>query len=167
MTAEPRDAAGNQIRFREATDDHRPRLIQLINAAFSVETFLEGTRTDDERLAAMMAKGIILMAEDGAGQLLGCVYTEQRGKRGYLCQLAVDPAHQGTGLARRIVSEAENRIRAQGSEAVDITVLSMRPQLVPIYRRFGYMETGTEEFEPTQPLKTGVDCHCIVMSKRL
>src|SRR5271169_4672574 len=100
MTANPRDAAGNEIRFRVATAIDLPRLIELINAAFSLETFLEGTRTDDERLAAMMAKGSIIVAEDGAGQLLGSVYTEQRGKRGYLGQLAVDPAHQGTGLAR-------------------------------------------------------------------
>jgi ribosomal protein S18 acetylase RimI-like enzyme len=115
----------------------------------------------------MMEKGSILLAEDGGGRLLGCVYTEVRGARGYLGQLAVDPAHQGLGLARRLVEAAEDRFRQLGCEAVDITVLSLRPELPPIYRRFGYAETGTEEFHPTQPLKAGVECHCIVMSKQL
>jgi GNAT superfamily N-acetyltransferase len=167
MTADQRDAAENEIRFRVATAVDRPRLIQLINAAFSVETFLEGTRTDHRRLAAMMAKGRILMAEDGEGRLLASVYIERRGKRGYLGMLAVDPPWQGQGLGRRMVEAAENRFRRQGCEAVEITVLSLRPELLPLYRRFGYAETGTEEFKPSRPLRPGVQCHCIVMSKRL
>jgi hypothetical protein len=36
-----------------------------------------------------------------------------------------------------------------------------------IYRRFGYVETGTEEFIRARPLKDGLGCHCIVMSKKL
>jgi len=167
MTADQRDAAENEIRFRVAAAVDRPRLIQLINAAFSVETFLEGTRTDHRRLAAMMAKGRILMAEDGEGRLLASVYIERRGRRGYLGMLAVDSAWQGQGLGRRMVEAAENRFRRQGCEAVEITVLSLRPELLPLYRRFGYAETGTEEFKPSRPLRPGVQCHCIVMSKRL
>src|SRR5208283_3701629 len=79
----------HQIHFREATAADRPRLVALINAAFSIETFLEGTRTDEERLTAMMAKGAILVAEESDGRLLGSVYTERRGARGYMGQLAV------------------------------------------------------------------------------
>jgi ribosomal protein S18 acetylase RimI-like enzyme len=155
------------LRIRQATKADRPRLIPLINAAFAIETFLEGTRTDEERLAAMMAKGSILAAEDGAGQLLGCVYAEVRGTRGHLGQLAVDPAHQCSGLARRIVEAAEDHLRCQGCEAVEITVLSLRPELPPIYRRYGYVETGTEEFKPSRPLVSGAECHAIVMVKQL
>jgi ribosomal protein S18 acetylase RimI-like enzyme len=145
----------------------RPRLIRLINAAFSVETFLEGTRTDGRRLAAMMRKGRILMAEDGDGRLLASVYMERRGKRGYLGMLAVDPARQGNGLGRKMVEAAEERFRQHRCKAVDITVLSLRPELLPLYRRFGYVETGTEKFKPSRPLRPGVKCHCIVMSKPL
>jgi GNAT superfamily N-acetyltransferase len=155
------------IRVRLASDADLPRLIALINSAFAIETFLEGTRTDEERLAAMMQKGAILAAESADGQLRGCVYVEARGSRGYLGQLAVDPLHQGAGLGRLIVEAAEDHLRRQGCEAVDITVLSLRPELPPIYRRFGYVETGTEEFHPSRPLKSGTECHGIVMSKHL
>ncbi len=82
--AKKQDAAGSEMRMRVAAAIDRPHLIRLINAAFSVETFLEGTRTDHRRLAAMMAKGCILMAENGEGRLLASVYVERRGKRGYL-----------------------------------------------------------------------------------
>jgi predicted N-acetyltransferase YhbS len=162
---------GPGLHIRVATDADRLRLIALINAAFAIETFFEGTRTDEERLAAMMREGVILAAEDDSGQLLGCVYTEVRpaasGTRGYLGQLAVDPAHQGKGLARRIFQAAEDHLHRQGCEAFDILVLSLRPELPPLYRRFGYVETGTVEFHSSRPLKPGAVCHCIVMSKQL
>ncbi len=156
-----------QIHFREASAADRPQLIPLINSAFSIETFLEGTRTDEERLAAMMAKGAVLVAEDEDGRLLGSIYTELRGARGYLGMLAVDRARQGEGLGRRLMKAAEDRFRERGCEGIDITVLNLRPELPPIYRRFGYVETGTEEFKPSRPLRSGLECHCIVMSKEL
>jgi ribosomal protein S18 acetylase RimI-like enzyme len=139
----------------------------MVNAAYSVETFLDGTRTDEGRMVAMMQTGEILVAEDLRGCLLACVYIEVRGSRGYLGQLAVDPAHQQTGFGRFMVQAAEDRLRQQGCAAVDITVLSMRTELPPIYRRFGFIETGTEQFHSSQSLKPGVACHAIVMSKQL
>jgi predicted N-acetyltransferase YhbS len=155
------------LHFRQATAADSARLIPLINSAFSIETFLEGTRTDDARLSAMMEEGAILLAEDHTGQLLASVYTEIRAERGYLGMLAVDPAHQRSGVGRQLVEAAEDRFRSLGCVAVDITVLSLRPELPPIYRRFGYIETGTEKFHPTHPQRTDLDCHCIVMSKLL
>ncbi len=154
-------------RTREAKAADRPRLIPLINSAFAVETFFDGTRTDDARLAAMMNKGTILVAEDGNGELVASVYAEVRGTRGYLGMLAVDPAHQGQGLGRLMTEAGEECFRRLGCEAVDITVLNLRTELPPLYRKLGYIETGTEEFHPSTPLKPGVECHCIVMSKQL
>ncbi len=166
MTTQPTlDLSSLRLRPAAATDS--PRLIPLINSAFSVETFFEGTRTDDERLAAIMNKGRILLAEDSSGRFVACVYTEVRGPRGYLGQLAVDPAHQKAGIGRLLVEAAEDHLRSQGCETVDILVLSLRPELLPLYRKFGYVETGTEEFHFPRPIKPGVECHCIVMSKPL
>jgi ribosomal protein S18 acetylase RimI-like enzyme len=155
------------LNIRLAIPSDRPRLIPLINAAFAIETFLEGTRTDEERLAAMMQKGEILLAEDSSGQILACIYAETHGNRGYLGQLAVDPAHQGSGLGKRMLAAAEDHFRDKGCEAIDITVLSLRPELLPIYKRLGFVETGTEEFQMSRALKDGQQCHCITMSKPL
>ena len=156
------------LHFRVAAEADRPRIISLVNSAYSIETFLQGTRTDEERLTEMMQKGVILLAEDNSGELLGCVYTEVRGPRGYLGQLAVDPAQQGKGLARIIVQAAEDRLRAEGCEVVDITVLNLRPELPPIYRRFGYVESGiVEEFRTSRQLAPGVEIHGIRMTKQL
>jgi ribosomal protein S18 acetylase RimI-like enzyme len=155
------------LRVRLALAADCASLIPLINSAFSIETFLEGTRTDQARLTAMMEKGSILVAEDNSARILACVYVEVRGDRGYMGQLAVDPAHQRGGLGRLLVEAAESHLHGCGCKAVDITVLSLRPELPPIYRRFGYIGTGTEEFRPGRPLKSGEECHSIVMSKQL
>jgi GNAT superfamily N-acetyltransferase len=142
-------------------------MISMVNAAFAVETFLEGTRTDREGMTAMMQKGEFLVAEAAAGQLVAAIYVEQRNGRGYFGMLAVDPARQGSGFARVMIEAAEDHCRQLGCEFMDITVLSLRPELPAFYRKFGYIETGTEEFTPSRSPKGGVKCHCIVMSKPL
>lgn len=158
----------NALRIRCAEAADGDRLIPLINAAFRIaEPFMSGPRTDPERLAAVMAKGTILLAEDLAGRLAASVYTEIRGERGYLGMLAVDPARQGGGIGRRMMEAAEDHLRARGCVAVDLTVLSLRPELPPFYRKLGYVETGTEEFRYPHPIKGGLECHCVVMSKGL
>jgi ribosomal protein S18 acetylase RimI-like enzyme len=166
MPPDPQNAPRPKLRL--ATDADRLDLIELVNAAYSIETFLEGTRTDEERMTATMQKGAILVAEDDSGGLIACIHTEVHGTRGYMGQLAVHPAHQGSGLARVLVEAAEDQLRAASCTAVDIVVLSMRPELIPIYRRFGFVESGVvEDFRPTRTLAPGVECHGIQMSKQL
>jgi ribosomal protein S18 acetylase RimI-like enzyme len=153
------------LRIRAAVPEDGPRLIPLINSAFSVETFLEGPRTDEQRLYAAMEKGTILVGEDTEGRPLASIYTELRGTHGYAGMLAVDPEHQKSGLGRRMMEAAEDHFREHGCAALEITVLSLRPELLPIYRRFGFVETGTEEFHYPHPLAPGLECHCIMMEK--
>ena len=155
-----------KIKVRQATKADTNAMIPVINAAFAVEGFLGGTRTDEERIEDYWNGGTFLVAEDECG-ILAAVYVELRGERGYFGMLAVDPSQQGRGLARTMIDAAENYCREHGCKFMDISVLSLRPELPPLYRKFGYVETGTEEFRPSRPMKSGVDCHIIVMSKPL
>jgi ribosomal protein S18 acetylase RimI-like enzyme len=168
MTDEPIPHSQSALRIRLATVADIPRLVSSINAAFIVETFLEGTRTDVDRLSAYMLKGEVLLAEDASGQLIGSIYTELRGERGYLGMLAIAPAHQRAGHGRTLMLAGEDYLRAKGCNAVDICVIAWRTELPPIYRRFGYVETAIEDFDPSQKLKPGTPpCRVITMSKPL
>jgi ribosomal protein S18 acetylase RimI-like enzyme len=142
-------------------------MIPIVNAAFAIERFIDGTRTDEERMSEMMNKGTFLVVENSNEKLVASVYTELRGERAYFGMLAVDPSQQGTGLGRKMIDAAEDYCRKQGAKRIDIAVLSLRPELPPLYRKFGYVETGTEEFRPSRPLKPGVECQAITMSKPL
>jgi ribosomal protein S18 acetylase RimI-like enzyme len=162
--------------IRTAIPADADRLIPLINEAFAVETFMTGPRTDPARLAEAMRKGAILLAEEDAGQLLASIYVEIRSlheghssesRRGYAGMLAVSPAHQRSGIGRRMMQAAEDYLRSHGCVALDITVLSLRSELPPIYRAYGFVETGTEPVIYPHPLKDGLETHCIVMSKPL
>ncbi len=173
------------VRIRLATAADMAAMIPVVNAAFAIETFLEGTRTDEERTAEMMRKGEFLLAEEivtkkitdgvakdsavvnGTGRIVAAVYTELRGERGYFGMLSVDPSRQGTGLGRVMVEAAEDYCRKHGCKHVDIVVLSLRPDLPPFYRKLGYIQTGTEAARTSRPLKDGLECHGITMSKVL
>jgi len=159
-----------RVRLRVATAADAGAVVAVTNDAFAMETFLSGTRTDFERFDELLRAGEFLVAELGEGEaarMVASVYVELRGERGYFGMLAVDPSCQGMGLGRIMVEAAENHCRRHGCRYLDLTVLSLRPELPPFYRKLGYAESGTEPFRPSRPLRPGIECHCIVMSKAL
>lgn len=155
------------LQFRTASKSDIPALVALINSAFAIEKFLEGNRTNQDQLNEMMQTGEFLVHSNGSEKLVASVYVEIRGKRGYFGMLAVDPQHQGNGLGTQMVRMAEEYCRKKGCEAMDLYVLSLRPELPPIYRKLGYVESGIEEFRPPRAFIGVGECHCIVMSKHL
>jgi len=161
----PNSSPTVSIRIASATDV--PAIVPVVNAAFAIETFLQGTRTDAEGVAEMMQKGEFLVAESASGGIVASVYTELRGERGYFGMLAVEPSQQGSGLGRMMVEATEEHCRSHGCKYMDIAVLSLRPDNLSLYRKFGYFETGTEQFHPPPSRKVEVECHLIIMSKAL
>lgn len=164
--------------IREATGGDVPALVELVNEAYAIEDFLEGTRTDAARIQSELAKGKILVAMERVGSpIVSCVYVELRGRdfgnddravrAGYMGLLAVKPEFQGAGIARRMAEAAEGYFRKHGCTSVEISVLSLRGELLPIYKRWGFEEVGTEKFGFHRALKPGVECHTILLAKPL
>ncbi|MGK2963370.1 MAG: N-acetyltransferase family protein [Gemmatimonadaceae bacterium] len=144
-----------------------PELVRVINAAYRVEDFfIDGDRTSAEDVAARIkAPGACFLVIDGevSGTLAASVWLETVGDRGHFVMLAVDPAHQGRGLARRLIEEVEDHCRNAGCSALDIEVVNLREELPPLYEAVGFRRTGVEEFLDTGQLKR--PAHLIVMSK--
>lgn len=96
---------------------------------------------------------------------MACLFAKVTGDRGYVGTLSVDPARQKSGIGRRMMQEAENYCRNAGCKALDIRIVNLRTELPAIYRKFGFVETGTQSAEvvknATQPI------HFITMSKPL
>jgi predicted N-acetyltransferase YhbS len=157
----------SDISIRIATLADIPAIAAIVNAAFEVETFLDGVRTDEKNIVDMMEKGEFLLMEDAAGQMLASVFVEARGERGYSGMFAVESSHQSMGLGRAMAGVAEDYLRSHGCKFIDIKVLSLRTKLLPFYHNLGYVETGTEEFWASRPVKDGMECHFILMSKPL
>jgi ribosomal protein S18 acetylase RimI-like enzyme len=153
------------IRFADASD--LPPLMALINMAFKVEAFfISRDRLTPEEAQTLFEKGRFLLAEENS-VLAGVVYVELRGDRSYLGLLSVDPNLQKSGLGRRLMTAAEEFAREMGSHHMDLTVVNLRTELPPLYRKLGYVEVGTAPIRPEMVTRVTRPCHFIRMSKPL
>ena len=157
--------------IRVAKDKDREAIRRLVNQAFEIERFLKkggGDRLqEDGELELLWQRGTFLVKEEERA-LVGCVYIEPRGDRAYLGLLSIDPARQGTGLGKQLNAAAEEFARKQGCRWMDLRVVSPREQqLLPIYRRLGYAETGTQEYPAELVEKMTIPGHFILMAKAL
>jgi predicted N-acetyltransferase YhbS len=158
--------AADQIKTRTAKPADAENIARLVNAAFRPERFFsDADRTSPAKVRELLHKGNFLLAED-AGQLVGCVYVELRGRRGYFGLLAVDPARQRTGLGSRLIQGAEQYCRTASCHFMDLTIVNLRKELPAYYRRHGYVENGTLPF-PRDQDSPKIPCHLVKMCKLL
>lgn len=101
---------------------------------------------------------------DEDGRVVGCVQVAVRDGRGYFGMLAVDPEAQGRGIGRRLIDEAEQTAIKAGCSVMDIKIVNLRTDLVPLYDALGYVPTGTEPYLH-RPIKR--PCHFVMMTKQL
>jgi len=144
-----------------------PEIVRVINAAYRVEDFfIDGDRTSAEDVTArMQAPGacFLVIESEVRATLAASVWLETVGERGHFAMLSVDPPHQGTGLAKRLIEEVEDYCRDAGCSALDIEVVNLREELPPLYEAFGFSTTGLGSFSDTGQLKR--PAHLILMSK--
>jgi len=150
---------------REATASDIPEIVSLINRAFVVERFFKNAdRTNAETVEEHMRDGRFLLLHRNE-ELLACAYVKVMGDRAYLGMLSVDPSRQKSGVGRRMMREAEAYARVAGCKVLDIRIVNLRTELPPIYRKFGFVETGAESAEGIENVTQPV--HFITMSKML
>ncbi|QIP87776.1 GNAT family N-acetyltransferase [Streptomyces sp. Tu 2975] len=151
-TAPPRDSA--ELTYRDAAQADVPALVALIESAYRGESsragwtseadILGGQRTDPQGVREVItAPGSRLMIVEGDGEPVACCQLEHRGDAAYFGMFAVRPDLQGAGLGRRIIAEAERRVRETwGVSEMHMTVISVREDLIAWYERRGYRRTG-------------------------
>ena len=154
-----------EIRF--AVEADLTGLTVLINKAFKVEAFfIVRDRLVPEEALEYFRKGRFMLAEEN-GALAGVVYVELRGDRSYLGLLSVNPDLQKSGLGRKLMAAAEEFAREMGSHHMDLTVVNLRTELPPFYRKLGYTENGTAPIRPEMVPRVTQPCHFIRMTKAL
>jgi GNAT superfamily N-acetyltransferase len=153
------------LKLREGGIADIDAFTRLVNTAFAVERFiLDEERIDQGQRAGLFRTGKILLAEQDRS-LVGGVYLELRDASGYLGLLSVEPSRQRQGIGRHLVNTAENWFRSQRRSIVQLQIINVRRELLDVYRRPGYRETGTSPFPPD--LATHLPCHFIKMTKCL
>jgi len=150
---------------RRAGPGDLTQLTRLINEAYAIEEFfVEGPRTTEDEVAAMMKAGHFLVLDRAGGGLGGAVFVRiDDGGRGYFGMLSVAPGLRGHGIGRRLVAVAEALCTALGCTEMDLRIVNVREELGPWYRSLGYQEVGTAPYD--HPAKR--PCHFVKMSKAL
>jgi ribosomal protein S18 acetylase RimI-like enzyme len=71
-------------------------------------------------------------------RIIATVMAGYDGYRGWINYLAVHPNHQRTGIGRRMMNEAEVRLRAAGCPKINLQVRSTNAGVIEFYKRIGY-----------------------------
>lgn len=129
---------------RVGPQDDLSAILSLIRTAFAG---MEGRIDPPSSMHALTEGDIARQAVEGEVWSIGvpplaCVFLTPRAGSLYLGKLAVMPGHQGRGLGRRMVRVAEDRARALGLPALE---LSTRVELVEnhaAFRAMGFTQTG-------------------------
>jgi GNAT superfamily N-acetyltransferase len=135
---------------------------------------LGGQRTDVEALAAMIAdpSQVILILRNGE-QIDACASLADRGGGIiYLGLFTVDPALQGTGIGKLMMTASEDyAARHLAATRIEMTVIAQRPELIAWYERRGYRLTGElRPFPATDPrfgLPKRDDLEFVVLEKSI
>ncbi|MEU2541208.1 GNAT family N-acetyltransferase [Streptomyces iakyrus] len=148
------ETAATALTFRHATDADVDELVALIESAYRGDDsragwtteadILEGQRTDPEGvLAVVKSPDSRLLTVEKDGRIVACCQLEHQGEHAYFGMFAVSPRLQGAGLGKVIIAEAERQARETwGAREMQMTVISVREDLIAWYERRGYRRTG-------------------------
>jgi len=72
------------------------------------------------------------------GKIVATCMAGYEGHRGWINYLAVSPQHRRQGIGRRIMEEAENRMRSAGCPKINLQVRETNQEVIQFYTRIGY-----------------------------
>ena len=173
-----------------ATGDDLIAIVALVNSAYRGAAaraawtheadLLDGQRTDVRSLADELSapdpSTILLLREAPGTSILACVMLQRfrdgdEAQKCHLAMLTVSPAAQARGLGRHMLDVSEDWARDAGCDAVRMTVISRRIELVAWYERRGFRRTGETKPFPYGDARFGIprrgDLEFIVMEKAL
>jgi ribosomal protein S18 acetylase RimI-like enzyme len=146
------------LQFRTATRADVAAIVVLVESAYRGDSgrrgwttesdLLDGQRVDPVGVGDVIGKPhsrVLLAERDGA--LIACAHIEKQGDACYFGMFAVNPDLQGAGAGKQMMNEAERIARGEWKcKKVEMTVISVRDELIAWYERRGYRRTG--EFKP-------------------
>jgi ribosomal protein S18 acetylase RimI-like enzyme len=149
------------VTFRPARSAEAAELARLVNSAYRGDSsragwtteadLLDGQRTDEEEIRELItAKNSLLLICLRDAEIIGSVSLQKTGNTAYLGMLVIRPDWQGAGVGRRLIQAAENFVRQEwGAHKIEMTVITLRTELLAFYERRGYRRTGVIKPFPT------------------
>ncbi|MBC7641724.1 MAG: GNAT family N-acetyltransferase [Flavobacterium sp.] len=153
----------------------------LVNSAYRGESskqgwtteanILGGIRISENELSAIISNpenAIFKLTE--STEIIACVLLSNKTDKLYLGMLTVNPELQNSGIGKKLLHFAENYALDLGLQAIEMTVISVRTELIAWYQRHGYKDSGKREPFPMENPEFGLpkqSLEFIVMEKYL
>jgi ribosomal protein S18 acetylase RimI-like enzyme len=144
----------NTLCYRPATLTDASNIVALVHSAYRGETsrtgwtteadILEGTRTDIQEVNEIIntPDNLIILCEQ-QNQILASVHLQKQGSTAYLGMFAVRPNLQNSGIGKAHLHTAEQIVQQQWQcPRMQMTVITLRHELIAWYIRRGYQPTG-------------------------
>lgn len=157
-----------QLFFRQAVAADVDVISTLVESAYRGDAsragwtteadFLCGQRIDRAGIEAVIDAGEsqVLLAECDA-RLIACCHIEKQFDACYFGMFAVDPKCQASGIGRLVMIEAERIAREiYGCREMEMTVITIRSELIAWYERRGYRRSGIYRPFPYGDIRYGI-----------
>ena len=146
------------LSFREADIADIPQIVALVNISYrskelkgwtSEADLVEGNRTDHQQVRQLLLDNSKVLVMFKAEELIGCVHVHKKNATCYIGMLTTHPAVQNRGLGKTILELTEQySIKNYAVSIFEMSVLSIRKDLIGFYIRRGYKLTGESEPYP-------------------
>jgi ribosomal protein S18 acetylase RimI-like enzyme len=127
--------------LRPATEADVRRLTELVQAAYGHYVGRLGgpprPMTDD--YADVVRNFKVTVAERG-GEIVGLIVLGVSDEGFLVDNVAVDPAHQGSGVGRELLEHAEDAARRAGFDSIYLYTHELMAENLALYSRIGYVE---------------------------
>lgn len=158
-----------------------PAIESLVNSAYRGDSarkgwtheadLLNGSRVDADIIAKLVANPTItLLKYTEDDQIIGCVCLEKKDDHAYLGMLTVNPDLQAKGIGKALLEAAESYAPVLGCDTIEMTVITVREELIAWYIRRGYWNTGKIKSFPTDDPRFGIPVkplEFVVLEKQL
>lgn len=147
--------------FRPAQINEAAQIAQLVNSAYRGESsragwttetdLLGGQRTDEAEIRDLIQtdNSVFLLCVQG-DDIVGSVSLQNKGDAAYLGMLVIRPTLQGQNIGKHLMQAAEDFVRQEwGVPKMEMTVITLRTELLAFYERRGYRRTGIIKPFPT------------------
>ena len=127
--------------LRPATAADVPRLTELAQAAYGhyVERIGGPPRPLTDDYAEVVRTQQVMVAERD-GEVAGLLVLGTDDEGFFVDNVAVDPAHQGSGAGRALLEHAEAEARSAGFDSIYLMTHELMSENLELYERFGYVE---------------------------
>jgi ribosomal protein S18 acetylase RimI-like enzyme len=147
--------------FRKARREDAAFLAPFVNAAYRGDSsrvgwtteadYLDGQRTDEDGILELIeTEDSMLLLCLQNDDIVGSVHLQKNADAAYLGMLVTRPDLQGQGVGKHLMQAAEAIVQEEwGARKMEMTVITLRAELLAFYERRGYRRTGIIKPFPT------------------